>query len=165
MGQVEVHETVLHTRCSKADRRLRQVKKVLLLVSLVAAAGLCLVVRASADYGNTAVYQIELSANIPGHQGGGVWLWLELSSNGTVDYHGADCGRGGAVSDGGSTTWSDVGGSLLIPNVVLNGLGGFPARVTVPDTYGHRTGTVGSFITLPGFIPPGIGFSQLQVAP
>jgi hypothetical protein len=53
----------------------------------------------------------------------------------------------------------------VIPNVVLNGLGGFPATVTVPDTLGHYTGTVGSFITLPPFIPVGAGNSQLQVAP
>ena len=122
---------------------------------------------AFADYGKTAVYQVELSANISGQHGGGAWLWLELSSDGSVDYQGSDCGHGGlgAAPDGGSTTWSDVGGMLVIPNVVLNGLGGFPATVTVPDTLGHYTGTVGSFITLPFFIPTGAGNSQLQVAP
>ena len=70
----------------------------------------------------------------------------------------------GAAPDAGSTTWTDVGGKLVIPNVVLNGLGDFHATVTVPDTLGHYTGTVGSFITLPG-IPAYLGNSQLQVAP
>jgi len=122
---------------------------------------------AFADYGKTAVYQVELSANISGQHGGGVWLWLELSNDNKVDYTGSDCGHGGlgAAPDAGSTTWSQVGDNLVIPNVVLNGLGGFPATVTVPDTLGHYTGTVGSFITLPGFIPPFLGNSQLQVAP
>ena len=122
---------------------------------------------AFADYGKTAVYQVELSANISGQHGGGVWLWLELSNDNKVDYQGSDCGHGGvgAAPDAGSTTWSDVGGMLVIPNVVLSGLGGFPSTVTVPDTLGHYTGTVGSFITLPGFIPAFAGNSQLQVAP
>ena len=53
----------------------------------------------------------------------------------------------------------------MISDVVLNGLGGFPATVTVPAAFGHYTGTIGSFITLPPFIPPTIGRSQLQVAP
>lgn len=124
---------------------------------------------ALADYGPTAVYQIELSANASGRQGGGVWLWMELSSDGSVDYQGADCGHGGAgaAHDSGSTTWHYVnnGTQLEVDNVVLAGLGGFPATVTTPAHVGHYTGTIGSFITLPGFIPPFIGTSQLQVAP
>ena len=118
-----------------------------------------------ADYGQGGVYQIELSANVSGPQGGGVWLWIELNRNGTGDYQGSDCGHGlGAVSDSGNVTWSVSGGQVVISGVVLNGLGG-PATVTVPATYGHYSGTVGSFITLPPFIPPGIGNAQLQVAP
>jgi len=46
---------------------------------------------------------------------------------------------------------------------LLNGLGGFPATVTVPGALGHYRGTVGSFISLPPFIPASA--SQLQVAP
>lgn len=124
-------------------------------------------VPASADYGNTAIYQIALSMNIPGTQGGGVWIWLELSSDHSVDYSGADCGHGGqgAAADHGSTTWSSSNGTLTIPGVILNGLGGFPATITTPAKTGHYTGTDETFITLPGFIPAGIGFSQLQVAP
>lgn len=124
---------------------------------------------ASADYGSSAIYQIELSANASGRDGGGVWLWLELSNDGSVDYQGSDCGHGGAgaAHDGGETTWhytnSDT--QLQIDNVILNGLGGFPATVTTPSRLGHYTGTLGTFITLPPFIPPSIGTSQLQVAP
>jgi hypothetical protein len=124
---------------------------------------------ASADYGASAIYQIELSANASGRNGGGVWLWLELSNDGTVDYQGSDCGHGGAgaAHDGGSTTWhyTDGGTQLEIDNVLLNGLGGFPATITTPAQQGHYTGTIGTFITLPAFIPPFIGTSQLQVAP
>ena len=121
---------------------------------------------AFADYGKTAVYQVELSANISGQHGGGVWLWLELSNDGSVDYTGSDCGHGlGAVPDAGSTKWSQVGDNLVIPNVVLNGLGAFPATITVPAVLGHYTGTVGTYITLPPFIPADSGNSQLQVAP
>ncbi|HET6878448.1 MAG TPA: hypothetical protein VFH38_13030 [Jatrophihabitans sp.] len=124
---------------------------------------------ASAAYGPTAIYQIELSANASGRSGGGVWLWLELSNDGTVDYQGSDCGHGGAgaAHDGGETTWQyiDSGTRIEIDNVILNGLGGFPATVTTPAAYGHYTGTLGSYITLPSFIPSFIGSSQLQVAP
>jgi hypothetical protein len=62
-------------------------------------------------------------------------------------------------------TWSYAGDSLVIRGVVLNGLDGFRTTITVPRDNGHYTGTVGSFLTLPGFIPPGVGTSQLQVAP
>jgi hypothetical protein len=118
-------------------------------------------------YGSGQVYQVELSANISGSGGGGAWLWFGLSSDGTGDYHGSDCGHknGPAASDGGDVTWQLVGNQVVISGVVLNGLGGFVATVTVPAAFGHYTGTIGSFITLPPFIPPFIGSSQLQVAP
>ena len=127
-------------------------------------------------YGNQQVYQVELSANISGSGGGGVWLWFGLSSDGTGDYHGSDCGHrnGPAASDGGEVTWKLINNNqtVEIDGVALNGLPnpatgkpGFPATVTVPAAFGHYTGTIGSFITLPPFIPPNIGNSQLQVAP
>jgi len=120
-------------------------------------------------YGNSHVYQVELSANISGANGGGAWLWFGLSSDGTGDYHGSDCGHrnGPATSDGGDVKWQLVNNNteVQISGVILNGLGGFPATVTVPAAFGHYTGTVGSFITLPPFIPPFVGSSQLQVAP
>jgi hypothetical protein len=40
-----------------------------------------------------------------------------------------------------------------------------PATVTVPAAFGHYTGTMGSFITVPPLIPANVGFSQRQVAP
>jgi hypothetical protein len=134
--------------------------------TLVGGATLATAGPASADYGKGAVYQVELSANISGSQGGGVWLWIGLNSNGTGDYNGADCGHGGAgaAHDGGDVTWMVSGNHVVISGIVLNGLGGFQATVTVPAAYGHYTGTIGSFITLPAFIP-NIGNSQLQVAP
>jgi hypothetical protein len=119
-----------------------------------------------AAYGKDAVYQVELTANAGGPQGGGVWLWIELDQNGTGDYTGSDCGHGeGSVKDMGDVTWTESGGSITISGVVLNGLGGFPTTITVPADYGHYSGTIGSYLTLPGFIPPFVGFSQLQVAP
>jgi len=122
---------------------------------------------ASADYGKGEVYQVELSANASGPQGGGVWLWFGLNRDGTGDYQGSDCGHGdvGAAHNGGDVTWHVSGNQVVINGVVLSGLGGFPATVTVPTAYGHYTGTLGSYITLPPFIPANIGNSQLQVAP
>lgn len=136
-------------------------------VTLVGGAAVTTAGPASADYGQGAVYQVELSANASGPQGGGVWLWFGLNSDGTGDYQGSDCGHGGAgaTHDGGAVTWHVSGNQVVITGVILNGLGGFPATVTVPATYGHYTGTLGSYITLPSFIPANIGTSQLQVAP
>jgi hypothetical protein len=134
---------------------------------LAAASGGATSATALADYGSGAQYQIELSANISGKSGGGAWLWISLNSDGTGDYSGADCGHGGvgAVSDKGDVTWTISGGSVVISGVVLNGLGGFSTTVTVPAAYGHYTGTVGTFLTVPSFIPSFVGTSQLQVAP
>jgi len=135
--------------------------------ALVGGATLATASPASADYGKGAVYQVELSANASGPQGGGVWLWFGLNRDGTGDYQGSDCGHGGvgAAHNGGDVTWHVSGNQVVINGVVLNGLGGFPATVTVPAAYGHYTGTLGSYITLPPFIPANIGNSQLQVAP
>lgn len=134
--------------------------------ALVMGGGLALAAPASA-YGNTAMYQIELSANASGRQGGGVWLWIELDSNGTGDYKGSDCGHGGqgAAADSGDVTWTMSNGTLTINGVILNGLEAYPTTITTPATYGHYTGTIGSYLTLPSFIPPFIGNTQLQVAP
>ena len=121
---------------------------------------------ALADNTSRAQYQVELSANIAGPSGGGVWLWISLNSDGTGDYAGSDCGHGiGAASDEGNVTWTTSGDSVVISGVTLNGLGGFPTTITVPAADGHYTGTVGTFLTLPTFIPPFVGTTQLQVAP
>jgi len=121
-------------------------------------------------YDGGQIYNIELSANIPGVQGGGIWLWIGLDPDGQGDYSGADCGHGGlgAAADKGDVTWHYVGAnneSIVINGLVLVGLDGFVTTITVPSKTGHYTGTLGTFLTLPGFIPPFIGFSQLQVAP
>ena len=124
----------------------------------------------SKGYEPGAIYQVELSANIPGVQGGGLWLWIGLRPDGGGDYSGSDCGHGGAgaASDKGDVTWHYSGANnawIVIDGVVLNGLDGFQTTITVPSKYGHYTGTLGSYITLPSFIPGFLGFSQLQVAP
>lgn len=112
------------------------------------------------------MFQVEISANISGHDGG-VWVWIELDRGGTGDYKGSDCGHAGqgAVPDSGEVTWTDSGGTNTIYGVKLNGLAGFVTTIPVPDTYGHYTGTIGSYMTLPPFIPSSIGNTQLQVAP
>lgn len=144
-----------------------RIKTFLVAFVLAAAAAGGTSATALADYGSGAQYQVELSANISGQSGGGVWLWISLNSDGTGDYSGADCGHGGAgaASDKGDVTWTTSGGSVVISGVVLNGLGGFPTTITVPTAYGHYTGTVGTFLTVPSFIPAFVGKSQLQVAP
>jgi hypothetical protein len=131
---------------------------------------------AAADYGTGAVYQIELSVNDSGPQGGGVWLWITLNRNYTGDYAGSDCahGGGGTASDKGDVTWHYSGTNVVINGVALNALPNavFPifipppymTTITLPAAYGHYRGINRSFLTLPSFIPDG-GFSELQVAP
>ncbi|HZR93234.1 MAG TPA: hypothetical protein VFA44_12610 [Gaiellaceae bacterium] len=151
----------------------------LLATAAATLAGLALAAgTASADYGQGAGYQIELSGNIPGNQGGGIWLWIELTpsapnaTSGTGDYSGSDCGRGAgehARADSGQVTWTDNGdGTLTISGVVLNGLGGLPEPIIVPDSYGHETAdfaTVFPAVASLLGIPSGAGFAQVQVAP
>ena len=124
---------------------------------------------AYAGQGGDAVYQVEISVNIPSPRGGGVWLWYELDRNGTGDYQGSDCGHGGAGSahDWGDVTWSysPDDSQVVILGTVLHGLGDFPSTVTVPSAYGHQRGTDETFMTLPPFIPSGVGDTELQVAP
>ena len=132
-------------------------------------AGTVLLVGASPvfAYGNTAVYQIEISANFNAPAvGAGVWLWVELDANGTGDYTGSDCGHGfegpgtaGAVSDMGDVTWTSDGTTLTIQGVVLNGVH-LPVTIRVPATYGH---SVTNFLSVFGVPFP--GWVQLQVAP
>jgi hypothetical protein len=152
-------------------KEMMHVKRFLLLFSLLTAGVVVPAASASAEYGKTAVRQIELSANLSGRQGGGAWLWIELDSKHTGDYSGADCGHGGAgaVSDKGDVEWERVGPegeTIVIKGIVLKGLFGFETTVTVPYKTGHYKGTLGTFLTLP--FPPevlALGNSQLQVAP
>ena len=149
------------------------------LVAVAALAALTLGIHtqraAAAGYGQGAVYQIEISSNVAGPAGGGIWLWIELNSSGGGDYTGSDCGRGAAehaTPDAGDvSSWSVNGGVLTIEGVVLNGFGGLPVTITIPlpaSGYGHVTTDVISIFpdlaTVLG-LPPGVGFSQVQVAP
>jgi hypothetical protein len=159
-------------------KRGRKMKGKLVFLVLVAAAVVVSAIfatSASADYGKGALYQIELSVNTPGRDGGGVWLWIALHPDFTGDYAGSDCGHGGAgaASDKGDVTWHYSGDSVVIDGVALNALpvAVFPVfipppympTITVPRAYGHYTGDDHAFMTFPSFIPVG-GFSQLQVA-
>jgi len=110
---------------------------------------------ALADYGTGAQYQVEISANnVGGVPGDGVWLWIELNSNGTGDYTGGDCihtgptGLNGAAHERGDVTWTDSGGKLTISGVGLVG-GQYPVTVVVPNRYGHYTGASGNFVQYP----------------
>src|SRR6266511_6480578 len=159
----------------KRGRKMK--RKLVCLVLVVAAAVLVSAISAtsaSADYGGRATYQIELSVNTPGRDGGGVWLWIALEPDFTGDYAGSDCGHGGAgtASDKGDVTWHYSGDTVVIEGVALNALPNsivpfvpppYHTTITVPKTYGHYTGNDHAFLTLPSFLPVG-GFSQLQVA-
>lgn len=125
---------------------------------------------ALADYGTGAQYQIEISANnVGGVPGDGVWLWIELNSNGGGDYTGSDCihtgpaGLNGAGHQQGDVTWTDDGTTLTISGVSLVG-GQFPVTVVVPDKYNHYVGPSDNFIK--NFALGSIGgTAQVQVAP
>jgi hypothetical protein len=78
----------------------------------------------SAPRGADALYQVEISGNVPGPQGGGSWFWLELDSDGGGIYAGSDCahGGGGASADRGALSWEQQGDQLVIHGVVSAGL-------------------------------------------
>jgi hypothetical protein len=133
---------------------------------------------ASADYGRGAVYQIELSAQVPG--GGGAWLWIALNEDGTGDYAGSECAGGlnghqlrgdpvpAASSVGDITGWHYDGDNIVIEGVQLNVFLPlvFYTTITVPSLYGHYTAMgIGAYMTWPVFVDTSLGFSQLQVAP
>ncbi|MCA1834751.1 MAG: hypothetical protein LC750_18830 [Actinobacteria bacterium] len=125
---------------------------------------------AAADYGPGAVYQVEITVNEGGPQGGGIWLWLALYPDGTGDYAGSDCGHGhGAAADRGDVTWTSGNGTLTITGVVLNGFGpvGVPVTITVPSAYGHYPYAANAFTTIFSGLPPFIsgGKGQVQIAP
>src|SRR5438034_4228946 len=145
--------------------------------ALVAALAAALATPAAADYGPGALYQVGITANESGPNGGGVWLWLGLypasgsTTSGTGDYAGSDCGHGfGAASDRGDVTWLSSGGTLTITGVVLNGfgpIGPVPVKITVPSTYGHYAYPSDAFASiftgLPFFVTG--GHAQVQIAP
>ena len=128
---------------------------------------------AAADYGPTAQFQVEISAN--GHalagngSGGGFWFWAALSSDKSVDYQETDCvhnfpgAPNGAVHNStGTATWTDNSGTLTISGV-QTALG--PVNITVPDTIGHYVYPTNSFPPLFGPTLFSALPAQVQVAP
>jgi hypothetical protein len=128
-------------------------------------------------YGNDAVHQVEISANLDPNvfgagTGGGIWLWIELDSGGTGDYTGSDClhhtpisPQTGAVADRGDvTSWTSDGTTITITGVVIGGE--TPVTITVPES-GHETVSLGDVFQ--GLAPPGVpappGTAHVQVAP
>lgn len=136
------------------------------------------------DYGAGQQYQVEISLNctskqnclqaqLPPGVGYGVWLWLELNSDGSGDYTGSDCahhlgGDTGAFSAAGDLTWTDDGsGNLVIDGVVLIN-GAAPVRITVPSKLGHHVldgADVFDVLSGPFAGVPLTGTTQVQVAP
>lgn len=124
---------------------MKKLLRAAMVAAVVAAVAVVFTGTASADYGQGTAYQVEITANLSGPHGGGIWLWLALTptsaTGGTVDYTGSDCGHGvGAAPDNGEATYTVSGSSLVISGVALNGLAGFglsPATITVPRAYGH----------------------------
>ncbi len=103
--------------------------------------------QADTPYGAGALYQIEyvsayngwswapVGSRGGGLSGFGTWLWFALYPDGTADYAGSDCGAGvGSLSDKGDATWAYSGGSIVISNVVLNGLKQISNELGCPDT-------------------------------
>jgi hypothetical protein len=128
----------------------------------------------SAPPGGDAVYQVEISGNVPGPQGGGSWFWLELDRDGGGIYAGSDCahGGGGASADRGALTWEHQGDQLAIHGVVSAGLPPFAYEpILVPAAYGHSVKTFAQvFPTLTAFLTSvgadlSNGSVQVQVAP
>jgi hypothetical protein len=131
---------------------------------------------ARADYGKSAVYQIEISGNCTGPttclpvvvQGYGIWFWAELNADGTGDYQAADCGHGfgdsRAFHDSGEVTWTSNGTTLTITGAAIFG-NTVPISITVPARDGHDSETFAQVFDVPalgGALP---GWAQVQVAP
>ena len=94
------------------EKHARRKFSALAIIGVLMVGALFAVPKAQADYGQGAVYQIELVAQGPG--GGGAWLWIALNGDGTGDYAGSDCagglnrgihGEGAARDSGDITNW------------------------------------------------------------
>jgi hypothetical protein len=128
----------------------------------------------SAPPGGDALYQVEISSNVPGPQGGGSWFWLELDRDGGGIYTGSDCahGGGGASPARGALTWEQQGNQLVIHGVQSALLPPFAYEpILVPASYGHYVETyaevfpiLAAFLTSVGADLSG-GSVQVQVAP
>jgi hypothetical protein len=128
----------------------------------------------SAPPGGDALYQVEISSNVPGPQGGGSWFWLELDRDGGGIYAGSDCAHGGAGASAarGALTWEQHGNQLVIHGVQSALLPPFAYEpILVPASYGHYVETYADvFPTLTAFLTSvgadlSRGFVQVQVAP
>lgn len=157
---------------------MKLVKAVATLATTAAIAGgvgLASTGTALADYGQGALHQVEISANLapnafsPG-TGGGIWLWLELDgspSGGTGSYRGSDClhrtpfiGPTGAVADSGGVMWTSDGSTITITGVVIGG--DLPVTITVPQS-GHETTSLAAVFSTPVSLLPGT--ANVEVAP
>jgi hypothetical protein len=157
----------------RALRRLAALAGVCALVPCFAAAGTASAAP-STPRGGDAAYQAEISANVPGRDGGGSWFWLELDKDGGGIYAGSDCahGGGGASSARGTLTWQRQGNQLVIHGVVSGDLPPFAYEpILVPAAYGHYVETFAQvFPTLTAFLTSvgadlSTGSAQVQVAP
>ena len=70
----------------------RRTFSALAIIGVLTVGVLFAVPKAQADYGQGAVYQIELVAQT--QAGGGAWLWIARYPDGTGDYEGSDCAGG-----------------------------------------------------------------------
>jgi hypothetical protein len=106
-------------------------RKMILLLTLVAAVAAALAAGASADYGPGTQYQVEISAN--NVHFGNFWYWAALGPNQESDYQNTDCihtaaggnpnaGPNGAAHTSGSlSSWSDSNGTLRMNGVSIVG--------------------------------------------
>ena len=132
--------------------------------------------KALADYGASAQYQVEISANT---REVGFWLWAELSPGPTGDYEETDCIHlgGGVVNDGGIndsgelTGWSIGNGKLTMTGMKIIG-GAETATIVVPvgpGVIGHsNTATITITSAVVPILPVGTVLTlpaQVQVAP
>lgn len=148
-----------------------------LSVGLVAVAlGLCTASNAKADYGDRAVYQVEISANPPGS---GFWIWAELDPGmASGDYQETDCihaGRGGpngAVHDSGSVSgWSVDENARTLTMYGVNIIGNAETvNITVPlpagGDYGHVHSMTMTYVSGIPIVPGTVTLpAQVQLAP
>jgi hypothetical protein len=76
-------------------KRLRRVLAVLVASGALAAGVLAAIAGpASADYGPGALYQVEITSNESGPNGGGIWLWIALYPSGGSTTSGIATTRG-----------------------------------------------------------------------
>jgi hypothetical protein len=157
-----------------------------LLVALLAAGALTAALFAatvSADYGQGAVYQVEISAN--SQPGPSYWFWAELDpGNVGGDYQMTDCihvGAGGpnaaAHASGEVESWSTGGGYLTMTGIkIVGGANTATIKVALPASgamYGHSNYVkVTVTAAVPGApLPVGAVFeftgskAQVQLAP